>query len=91
MVQCVKSPDDAAWVADTILSKIRTPIDVGESVAVGASIGIAMSTNLHVGAEDFVRDADGAMYRTKAQRNNCYVVSDQTDISRAELKRAGNK
>jgi diguanylate cyclase (GGDEF)-like protein len=82
----VKSPSDAARVADTILSKIRTPIDVGEPVVVGASIGIAMSTNLHEGPEDLIRDADGAMYRAKARGKNCYVVSDETDISKAELK-----
>ena len=82
----VKGPSDAARVAETILTKIRTPIDVGEPVEVGASIGIAMSTNLHEGPEDLIRDADGAMYRAKAQGKNCYVVSDETDISQAELK-----
>jgi len=86
LLNSVKNPSDAARVADTILSKIRTPIDVGESVVVGASIGIAMSTNLHVGADDLIRDADGAMYRAKAQGKNCYVISDQTDINKAELK-----
>jgi diguanylate cyclase (GGDEF)-like protein len=82
----VKSPSDAARVAETILSRIHTPIDVGEPVAVGASIGIAVSTNLHEGAEDLIRDADGAMYRAKAQGKNCYVISDESDISKAELK-----
>ena len=82
----VKRPSDAARVAETILAKIGTPIDVGEPVAVGASIGIAMSTNLHEGAEDLIRDADGAMYRAKAQGKNCYVVSDESEISKAELK-----
>jgi len=86
LLNSVTNPSDAARVADTILSKIRTPIDVGESVVVGASIGIAMSTNLHVGADDLIRDADGAMYRAKAQGKNCYVISDQTDINKAELK-----
>jgi diguanylate cyclase (GGDEF)-like protein len=81
----VKSPADAARVAESILSKIRTPINVGESVVVGASIGIAMSTNLHEGAEDLIRDADAAMYRAKAQGKNCYVVSDQSDLPKGEL------
>jgi diguanylate cyclase (GGDEF)-like protein len=82
----VKSQADAAAVAQTILSKIRTPINVGEAVSVGASIGIAMSTNLHEGAEDLIRDADAAMYRAKARGKNCYVISDQSDIPKAELK-----
>ena len=82
----VKNPADAARVADTILSKVRLPLDVGESVMVGASIGIAMSTNLHEEPEDLIRDADGAMYRAKAQGKNCYVISDESAIDKADLK-----
>lgn len=82
----ITSQADAARVAQGILSKIQTPIHVGESVAVGASIGIAMSTNLHVGAEDLIRDADAAMYQAKAQGKNSYVFSDQSEIPKAELK-----
>ena len=82
----VKSPADVARVAETILARVRTPIDVGEPVVVGASIGIAMSTNLHEGPEDLIRDADGAMYRAKAQGKNSYAFSDESDISKEELK-----
>jgi len=83
----VSSAADVGRVAELILSKVRTPIQVGDPVVVGASIGIAMSTNLHGGAEDFIRDADGAMYRAKAQGKNCYVLSDpQADIPKGELK-----
>jgi len=83
----VSNAADVGRVADLIISKIRTPIQVGEPVVVGASIGIAMSTNLHGGVEDFIRDADGAMYRAKAQGKNCYVLSDpQADIPKGELK-----
>lgn len=81
----VNSPAEAARVADTILAKLRKPIDVGTPVIVGASIGIAMSTNLHDHADDLLRDADGAMYRAKAKGKNCYSISDQTDLSKAEL------
>jgi diguanylate cyclase (GGDEF)-like protein len=86
LLNSVKSPADATRVAEAILAKVRTPIDVGEAVVVGASIGIAMSTNLHEGPEDLIRDADGAMYRAKAQGKNCYIVSDESEISKAELK-----
>jgi diguanylate cyclase (GGDEF)-like protein len=82
----VNRPSDAARVAEAILSKVRTPIDVGEAVVVGASIGIAMSTNLHEGPEDLIRDADGAMYRAKAQGKNCYALSDESELSKDELK-----
>lgn len=83
----VKAPSDAVRVAERILAKVQAPINVGESVKVGASIGIALSTNIHERAEDLIRDADGAMYRAKAQGKNCYVISDQgADIPKAELK-----
>ena len=87
LVHNVNGPTDAVRVADRILGKIQTPIDVGEPVKVGASIGIALSTNLHERAEDLIRDADSAMYRAKAQGKNRYVISDQAaDLSTSELK-----
>src|SRR5688572_5831857 len=83
----VKGPSDAIRVAERILAKVQTPIDVGEPVQVGASIGIALSTNLHEHPEDLIRDADGAMYRAKAQGKQCFVLSDQAaDVSTSELK-----
>jgi diguanylate cyclase (GGDEF)-like protein len=87
LINNVHGPSDAIRVAERVLLKIQTPINVGETVTVGASIGIALSTNLHERAEDLVRDADGAMYRAKARGKNCYVMSDQaSDIPKAELK-----
>lgn len=53
----------------------------------GASIGIALSTNLYEGTEDLIKDADAAMYQAKARGKNCYVISDQgSDVPKAELK-----
>jgi len=77
LVHHVTGPGDAIRVAERVLAKLKEPIDVGEPVMVGASIGIALSTNLHERPEDMIRDADGAMYRAKAQGKNQYVVSDQ--------------
>jgi diguanylate cyclase (GGDEF)-like protein len=81
----IKGSEEVAKIAQAILMKIRTPIDVGESVTVRTSIGIALSTNVHEGAEDLIRDADAAMYQAKQQGKNCYVFSDQSDIPREEL------
>jgi diguanylate cyclase (GGDEF)-like protein len=87
LVHHVTGPADAIRVAERVLAKLKEPIDVGEPVMVGASIGIALSTNLHERPEDMIRDADRAMYRAKAQGKNQYVVSDQArDIPSQELK-----
>ncbi|MDX2252276.1 MAG: GGDEF domain-containing protein [Nitrospira sp.] len=87
LVNHVFSEADAVRVAKRILAKLQEPIDVREPVRVGASIGIAFSTNLHERPEDLIRDADGAMYRAKSQGKNQYVFSDQTrDVPPEELK-----
>ena len=86
LVNQVRAPSDAVRVAQTILSKIQTPIPGDETVKVGASIGIALSTNPHERAEDLIRDADTAMYRAKAQGKNGYAISDQSDVPTGELK-----
>ena len=87
LIHHVTGEADAIRVAERVLAKLKEPIDVGEPVMVGASIGIALSTNLHERPEDLIRDADGAMYRAKAQGKNQYVLSDQAhDIPNEELK-----
>jgi diguanylate cyclase (GGDEF)-like protein len=87
LINNVSGSSDAVRVAERVLSKLKEPINVGEDVQVGASIGIALSTNIHERAEDLIRDADGAMYRAKAQGKNCFVISDQSmDLPKEELK-----
>jgi len=83
----VQDPSDATSVAERILTRLQSPIDVGEPVHVGASIGIAFSTSMHETAEELIRDADQAMYRAKAQGKNRYVISDQADIPKSELQK----
>jgi len=82
----VHDPADATSIAERILTKLQAPINVGELVQVGASIGIAFSTNMHETAEELIRDADRAMYRAKAQGKNRYVVSEQADIPKTEFR-----
>ncbi len=87
LINNVSGPSDAIRVAERVLTKLKEPINVGQDVTVGASIGIALSTNLHERAEDLIRDADGAMYRAKAQGKNRFIISDQSvDVPKQELK-----
>jgi diguanylate cyclase (GGDEF)-like protein len=78
LINNVTRPDDAVRVAERVLRKVKDPIDVArKQVQVGASIGIALSTNLHSRPEDLIRDADLAMYRAKSGGKGRYEMSDQ--------------
>ena len=68
---------DAIRVAERVLSKVKEPILAGKRVQVGATIGIALSTNVHHSPEDLIRDSDAAMYRAKSQGKGRYEISDQ--------------
>ncbi|MGH7166494.1 MAG: diguanylate cyclase domain-containing protein [Nitrospiraceae bacterium] len=78
LINNVNGKDDAIRVAERVLRKVKEPINIPRKrVQVGASIGIALSTNLHERPEDLIRDADLAMYRAKSQGKGNYAVSDQ--------------
>lgn len=87
LINNVNGESDAIRVAERILAKLKEPMEVGKPVMVGASIGVALSMNLHERPEDLIRDADGAMYKAKSLGKNRYVISEQAgDISNQELK-----
>ncbi len=62
------SDEAASFVAERIQEALREPFDLdGHRVFTSASVGIALSSDNHRRAEDFLRDADTAMYRAKSQ------------------------
>jgi len=82
----VNDRSEAIEVAERVLTRLQAPIDVGEPVIVGASIGIAFNSNMNETGEELIRDADQAMYRAKAQGKNRYVISDHNvDVPTPEL------
>jgi diguanylate cyclase (GGDEF)-like protein len=82
----VNNPTEATEVAERVLARLQAPIDVGEPVTVGASIGIAFNTNMNESGEELIRDADKAMYRAKSQGKNRYVISNHAvDVPTCEL------
>jgi diguanylate cyclase (GGDEF)-like protein len=82
----VNDPSEATAIAERVLARLQAPIDVGEPVTVGASIGLAFNTNMNETGEELIRDADQAMYRAKGQGKNRYVISDQkVDVPASEL------
>ena len=77
LVNNVNGKADAIRVAERVIRRMEEPFRVGQGVQVGASIGIALSTNLHERPDDLIRDADMAMYHAKSQGKGRYEVSDQ--------------
>jgi diguanylate cyclase (GGDEF)-like protein len=75
----VSSKAEALRIGERLLEKVKAPMVVGSgrAVTVGASIGIALSPNIHSRPEDLIRDADAAMYRVKQRGKNGIGVSDQ--------------
>ncbi|WP_414513511.1 putative bifunctional diguanylate cyclase/phosphodiesterase [Nostoc sp. PCC 9305] len=62
-------------VVERIQKNLALPVILdGHEVSTTASIGIALSTTVYKQPEDYLRDADIAMYRAKAQGRACYEI-----------------
>ena len=71
----IRDASDAIRVSERIAAKLAIPLTInGQEIVISASIGIALSTTPHSGAEELLRDADIAMYRAKrAGKARCEV------------------
>ena len=97
LLEELTSEDDAAEVAERILAALREPFQLqGHSVAVGASIGIALGRHSPEGADAILRDADVAMYSAKARgKGRCVMFEPEMHLRivertalRADLEQA---
>jgi diguanylate cyclase (GGDEF)-like protein/PAS domain S-box-containing protein len=71
----VRAVSDLPATVDRILATLAAPMALGaETVSVNASVGIAVSMTDYANAEDFLRDADTAMYRAKGLGNGASVL-----------------
>jgi diguanylate cyclase (GGDEF)-like protein len=65
----------AAALADMMIACISEPIALaGQMIRVGASVGIAIRTNLSGGLAEVSAAADRALYRAKAAGGACWIV-----------------
>ena len=73
------SLDDAAAVADRLLTDIQRPINAGPAtVTVGASIGITLSPLHGKSSTTLHRNADLALYNAKESGRGCFRIFDET-------------
>ena len=73
LLEEIKEAGDVKSLAERIKETLKSPFHLaGKEVFVSASIGIALSSNGDDKAEDFLHNADRAMYRVKAlNRTEC--------------------
>jgi diguanylate cyclase (GGDEF)-like protein/PAS domain S-box-containing protein len=70
--------DDVVHVAERLQNKLSQPFRIGDyEVVTTTSVGIIMSDGVRREPEDFLRDADAAMYRAKATGKAHYEIFDR--------------
>jgi diguanylate cyclase (GGDEF)-like protein/PAS domain S-box-containing protein len=80
----IKGINEATGTAERITQELTLPFKLGEhEVFTRASIGIAISTTGYEQPEDFLRDADIAMYRAKILGRDYHTVFDTVMHSHA--------
>jgi diguanylate cyclase (GGDEF)-like protein/PAS domain S-box-containing protein len=88
----VRNEIEAIASAERILGELRRPIPLGAwSIAVGGSIGIALTSERGATAEELLTQADAAMYAAKASGKGRHAVYDPRMPTRtwSELEAAG--
>jgi len=67
------APDMCASVAARLIESIKRPFEIdGETITIGASIGIAVAPANGSGPEELLRNADMALYRAKADGRGAF-------------------
>lgn len=80
LCQNLRSVDESIVVADRIISALHEPFPIdGRPVRIGASVGIAVTGDEPVDAEELVRRADEAMYRAKAGGRGRWELAESPD------------
>ena len=75
LVEDLVSTDQAGDVAQRVLDALVEPLPVSEQeVAIGASVGIAITSRPDTRADRLLSDADAAMYQAKRAGKGCYRV-----------------
>ncbi len=83
----IKDPHDAAIVAERIIQGLSLPFSInGNQIRVSLSIGIAITPQDSISAEELMSFADKAMYFVKHQGKNNYQFFSQ-EINSKEIQR----
>ncbi|WP_147652848.1 sensor domain-containing diguanylate cyclase [Vulcaniibacterium gelatinicum] len=78
LLEHVQIPETATKVAQRVIQAMAKPMEVvGQTIQVGASIGMAMGDHRYATVDDVLRDADTALYRAKTTGRNRLVLFDE--------------
>lgn len=80
----VRSPEDAARIAEQILLKFNTPHDVGAQIVVHASIGLAFYPSQSIGIDTLLQRAANAAMKVKQQGKNNYQIHGDEEPTRVQ-------
>ena len=87
LLEDIEGIGDATRVAACLQERLAQPFEVGGTeVFTGAAVGVALSWSGYERAEDVLRDASLAMYRSKDARSGQYEVFDR-DMHEAAMAR----
>jgi diguanylate cyclase (GGDEF)-like protein len=89
IMAAVEHPSDVAYLATRIQEALRQPYDIaGSHFIVEASIGIAVSPDNGVEAEQLLKNADLAMYQAKANGRAMFCFFEQEMDARVKARSA---
>ncbi len=75
LLEDIQEPDDAITLVERISTELRDSfVLAGQEIFVNASIGLVLDTERYRNKEELLRDADTAMYRSKANGRGRYTV-----------------
>lgn len=82
LLEDLTSAEGALIVAERALKLLAAPFDLaGQSVTVGASIGVALRADASAGIDEFIVEADEAMYEAKRAGKNRVVRARPVSLS----------
>jgi len=87
LVDDLDAPDQAERVAQRVLDALANPLELRDrTVAIGASIGVALADRVDGKADRLLSHADAAMYRAKREGKGCYRMF-EADMRTAAVER----